>query len=217
MKALPDRKYAVIYADPPWSYGDKGFGKRPDDTSEKGSFAPEAGRYSTMRLDDILMMGDDIKTISGKDCALLLWATSPLLPEAFRVIEAWGFKFKTVAFCWSKVTNTGKEVANLGQWTMGNIEICLLATKGSPKRMIRNIRQLVTAERTEHSKKPDEVRRRIDTLFGPVQKIELFARAAANGWDVWGNEAPEAQEAKTETSQSPIVIHENITQGELYE
>lgn len=181
-------KYQVIYADPPWSYGDKGFGKRPDDVTVKGSFAPEAGRYSTMSLAEIENLGEKIKDIADIDCALLLWATSPLLPEAFRVISAWGFKFKTVAFCWSKITSTGKEVANLGQWTMGNIELCLLATKGSPKRLDRTVRQLVVAERSEHSKKPKEVRQRIEKIFGGVPKVELFARQTSVGWDVWGNE-----------------------------
>ncbi len=185
---MSDKKYNVIYADPPWSYGDKGFGKRPDGAL-KGSFAPEAGRYPTMNQKDIEGMGEWVKSISEKDCALLLWATSPLLPEALETIKAWGFKFKTIAFCWSKITTTGKEVANLGQWTMGNVEICLLATKGSPKRLVRNIRQLVIAERTAHSKKPSEVRKRIDELFGKeTAKIELFAREKFEGWDCWGNE-----------------------------
>jgi N6-adenosine-specific RNA methylase IME4 len=185
---LPDKKYAVIYADPPWAYGDKGFGKRPTDGSVKGSFAPEAGRYGTMLLEDIVAL--PVATIAAKDSALLLWATSPLLPEAMQVMSAWGFKFKTVAFCWSKITSTGKEVANLGQWTMGNVEICLLGTKGSPKRLDRTVRQLVTSARTEHSKKPEEVADRIVRIFGDVPRIELFARRALPGWDCWGNEAP---------------------------
>jgi N6-adenosine-specific RNA methylase IME4 len=180
-------KYKVIYADPPWAYGDKGFGKRPDDETIKGSFAPEAGRYKTMALKDILAL--PVNQIVDENSALLLWATSPLLPEALQTISAWGFKFKTVAFVWSKVTVTGKEVANLGQWTLGNVELCLLGTRGSPVRLVRNVRQLITAERTEHSRKPEEVRHRIETLFGNVPRLELFARGEVLGWDVWGNEA----------------------------
>jgi N6-adenosine-specific RNA methylase IME4 len=188
-------KYGVIYADPPWSYGDKGFGKRPEDGTVKGSFAPEAGRYPTMALAEIAAMhvseiaAMHVSEIAAPDCALLLWATSPLLPEALQIIKAWGFKFKTIAFCWSKITTTGKEVANLGQWTMGNVELCLLGTRGSPTRMRRDIRQLVTAERTEHSRKPKEVRSRIEAIFGEVPKVELFSRGAAPGWDSWGNQA----------------------------
>jgi len=182
----PQKRYAVIYADPPWAYGDKGFGKRPSDGTVKGSFAPEAGRYGTMLLAEIMAL--KVSQIALPDSALLLWATSPLLPEALQTVSAWGFKFKTVAFCWSKLTSTGKEVANLGQWTMGNVELCLLATRGSPKRLDRTVRQLVVAQRTDHSRKPEDVRRRIETIFGDVPRIELFARRPAVGWDVWGNE-----------------------------
>ena len=188
MLMLPQKQYSIIYADPPWSYGDKGFGKRPGDGTVKGSFAPEAGRYTTMPLNEIKSL--PVKQIALPDAALLLWATSPLLPEAFETIAAWGFKFKTVAFCWSKITNSGKEVANLGQWTMGNVELCLLGTKGSPRRLDRTVRQLVIAERTDHSRKPEEVRRRIERIFGDGPRIELFSRISAPGWDAWGNEAP---------------------------
>jgi len=187
MLMLPQKRYSVIYADPPWSYGDKSFGRRPGG-SVKGSFAPEAGRYATMSLNEIKIL--PVNRIALPDAALLLWATSPLLPGALETIAAWGFKFKTVAFCWSKITNSGKEVANLGQWTLGNVELCLLGTKGSPKRLDRTVRQLVTAECTKHSRKPEEVRRRIEAIFGDVPRIELFARNSAPGWDAWGNEAP---------------------------
>lgn len=193
MLMLPQKRYSIIYADPPWSYGDKGFGKRPD-CAVKSSFAPEADRYVTMSLNEIKAL--PVSRIALPNSALLLWATSPLLPEALETIAAWGFKFKTIAFCWSKITNTGREVANLGQWTMGNIELCLLGTKGSPKRLDRTVRQLVTAERTEHSRKPEEVRRRIERIFGDVPRIELFARCATPGWDAWGNEAPTRSKRK---------------------
>lgn len=103
-------------------------------------------------------------------------------------MKAWGFKYKTVAFCWSKRTKNGKDVVNLGRWTLGNVELCLLGVRGKPKRVVKNIRQLVVAERTKHSKKPDEVRQRIVTLMGDIPRIELFAREKKEGWDVWGDE-----------------------------
>jgi len=184
---ISDKKYNVIYADPPWSYSDKGFGKNPNKISIKGSFAPEAGRYETMTLEAIKLL--PVKQISSKDCVLLMWATSPFLPDALDVMKSWGFRFKTVAFCWSKITVTGKEVANLGQWTMGNVELCLLGTRGSPKRLAKNVRQLVIDKRIEHSRKPEEVRKRIEILFGNVPRLEMFARGAIDGWDVWGDEA----------------------------
>jgi len=129
-----------------------------------------------------------IKNIAEKDSVLFLWAVSPMLPEAIEVMKAWGFKYKTLAFCWSKVTKNNKLISNLGRWTMGNVELCLLGVRGKPKRIIKNVKQLVIAERTKHSKKPDEVRDRIVELMGDLPRIELFAREVHNGWDCLGND-----------------------------
>lgn len=129
-----------------------------------------------------------VKDLAKKDSVLFLWATSPLLPEALQTIKSWGFKFKTVAFCWNKQHKSGKWVSNMGRWTMGNIEICLLGVKGKPKRVIKNVKQLVIAERKRHSEKPNEVRERIVELMGDLPRVELFARQKIEGWDVWGNE-----------------------------
>ena len=118
-----------------------------------------------------------------------------------KTIEAWGFKFKTIAFVWVKQTKHGKWVSNLGRWTMGGAEICILATRGKPKRVIKNIKQLVFAERTRHSEKPAEVRNRIVSLMGDLPRIELFARQKTEGWDVWGNEV-----------ESDIIINPPLTQ-----
>ena len=173
-----DKKYNIIYADPPWSYNDRMNGH------SMGALA----HYETQSLEWIKQL--DVSRLAEKDCILFMWAVSPQLPEALDVMKAWGFKFKTVAFCWSKTTKTGKFVSNLGKWTMGNVELCLLGIKGSPNkfRIDKTIKQLVVAERTQHSKKPDEVRKRIVQGFGDISRIELFARQYAEGWDCWGNE-----------------------------
>lgn len=173
-----DKKYNIIYADPPWSYNDKMHGH---------SFGVES-QYQTMPLEWIYNL--DVQRIAEKDCILFLWAVSPQLPEAIETMTRWGFKFKTIAFCWSKTTKTGKFVTNLGRWTMGNVELCLLGVKGSPNRfrIDKTVKQLVVAERTIHSKKPDEVRKRIVQGFGDIPRIELFARQYSDGWDCWGNE-----------------------------
>lgn len=173
------KKYKIIYADPPWSY---------KDTQQSGgtAFFGASVRYPTMNNLSIAEL--PIKDLTDKDCALFLWATSPLLPEALLTMEKWGFKFKTLAFCWNKKTKTGKWVSNMGRWTMGNVELCFLATKGKPQRVIKNVKQLVIAERTTHSRKPDEVRNRIVELMGDLPRIELFAREKTEGWDVFGNE-----------------------------
>jgi N6-adenosine-specific RNA methylase IME4 len=180
------KKYQIIYADPPWSYNDKMAGH---------SFSLDH-EYETQSLDWIKQMPLGLET--DKDCTLFLWVVSPLLDEAFEVIKAWGFKYKTVAFVWSKRHASGVPVKNLGRWTMGNVEMCLLATKGHPQRVSKNVRQLVEDYRAEHSRKPDEVRRRIVELMGDVPRIELFARDKGDkdlwnrnrldGWDAWGNE-----------------------------
>jgi N6-adenosine-specific RNA methylase IME4 len=145
--------------------------------------------YAVMGIDEICSM--PVRDIAAMDSVLFLWCVSPQIPEALRVINAWGFKFVTVAFCWSKLTSTGKEAHNLGRWTLGNVELCLLARRGKISREARNIRQLVVAPRARHSAKPPEVRDRIVRLMGDIPRVELFARARCPGWISWGNELEE--------------------------
>lgn len=167
--------YQIIYADPPWRYDQKGV----EGAAER--------HYSTMSLEDICRL--PIKSISAKDSILFLWATFPQLPAALQVISAWGFKYKTVAFLWLKKNRKADSwFFGLGFWTRGNAEVCLLATRGHPKRKSANIHQFIISPIEAHSKKPDIVRDRIVELAGDVPRIELFARQMTPGWDVWGNE-----------------------------
>ena len=124
----------------------------------------------------------DVGRIAAEDAALFMWATD--------VFEAWGFRYVTVAFVWSKKTINGKNVQNLAPWTLKNCELCLFGTRGrmAQYKQKNNVPQLVEAVRGRHSEKPEEVRRRIEQLFGDVPRIELFARRYAPGWDCWGNE-----------------------------
>jgi site-specific DNA-methyltransferase (adenine-specific) len=140
-----------------------------------------------MSINDICNL--PIDSISNPNCVLLLWAIDPMLPQAFKVIESWGFKYKTVAFTWAK-TNKKSEgfFTGLGYWTRGNPEMCLLATRGKPKRISKSVKQLVVDRRREHSRKPDRIRDDIVQLCGDVSRIELFARQKTEGWDSWGNE-----------------------------
>ena len=118
-----------------------------------------------------------------------MWATFPQLPEALRLIEAWGFTYKSVAFVWLKKNRKADSwFYGLGFWTRANAEICLLATRGRPKRAARDVKQVILSHVERHSQKPEEARRRIEALMGDVPRIELFARASPPGWDVWGNE-----------------------------
>ena len=130
-----------------------------------------------------------VADLAAPDSALFLWATFPQLPEALRLIEAWGFNYKSVAFVWLKKNKKADSwFYGLGFWTRGNAEICLLATRGHPKRANAGVHQVILSHIEEHSKKPEEARSRIVRLMGDVPRIELFARSRAPGWDVWGNE-----------------------------
>ena len=140
-----------------------------------------------MKLSDICAL--PVADIAAGDCALFLWATYPNLQEAFEVIKAWGFTYKTVAFTWVKRNKQSPGwFAGLGHWTRANAEICLLAAKGRPKRISKSVRQIIDAPIERHSKKPDEARSRIVELMGDLPRVELFAREKADGWDVFGNE-----------------------------
>jgi site-specific DNA-methyltransferase (adenine-specific) len=128
-----------------------------------------------------------INNLLAPDCALFLWVTDPLLPEDFKVMEAWGFRFVTVAFYWVKLNKNGTPWFGLGHYTRGNPEQCLLGLRGRPKRLVKYVPKLIMSQRREHSRKPDEQYDRIMRLYnGPY--LELFARHKWPGWDVWGNE-----------------------------
>ena len=168
-------KYNIIYADPPWHY-----------ESGKVQGAAE-NHYPTMSIDNLCAL--PVAELTAKDCALFLWAPFPQLPEALRLIKAWGFQYKTVAFVWLKRNRKNPTwFYGLGYWTRGNAEICLLATKGKPKRQSAGVHQFIISPIEQHSKKPDEARQKILALMGDLPRLELFARQKAPGWDVWGNE-----------------------------
>lgn len=172
------KKYGVILCDPPWAYrvwSGKGLGR----TAES--------HYPTMGLDALRAL--PVGELAAKDCALFLWVTFPTLRDAFSVLDAWGFTYKTVAFVWVKQNRrTPSLFWGLGHWTRANVELCLLAVRGSPRRQSAAVHQVILSPVEEHSKKPDAVRDRIVALLGDLPRVELFARQTAPGWDVWGNE-----------------------------
>ena len=175
------KKYKIIYADPPWRYDQK----RLQGAAEK--------HYATMNINDMCAL--PINNLADSDCVLFLWVTFPMLPDALKLIEAWGFEYKTVAFVWLKKNKKSPSwFYGLGFWTRGNAEICLLAKRGNPKRCSTSVHQLIISPVEQHSKKPDITRDRIVELMGDVPRIELFARQKTEGWDVWGNETPDSVE-----------------------
>jgi N6-adenosine-specific RNA methylase IME4 len=172
------KKYECLYADPPYSY--RVWGK-------KGSGRTAENHYPTMRLQDICAL--PVAGIAADNSILFLWATYPQLQEAMKIIEAWSFEYRTVAFTWVKRNKKSDGwFVGLGHYTRANAEVCLLATRGRPRRVSKSVRQVIDAPIERHSKKPDEARKRIVELMGDVPRIELFAREKADGWDVFGNE-----------------------------
>jgi N6-adenosine-specific RNA methylase IME4 len=168
-------KYGAILADPPWHWQArslKGEGRSPG--------------YKRMDLAAIKSM--PIAEMAADDSVLFLWAIDTMLPPAFEVIEAWGFTYKTVAFTWIKTNSASPGFfTGLGYWTRCNPEQCLLATRGRPQRLHKDVQQLIVAPRREHSRKPGEVRARIQRLV-PGPYLELFARESTPDWDTHGDE-----------------------------
>jgi N6-adenosine-specific RNA methylase IME4 len=165
-----DKKYRVIYADPPWSYNDR---------QDTGMLGGAVKHYTTMPLNDIC----DLPVPSADNAVLFMWVTSPLLEDSFKVINAWGFKYKS-SFVWDKVAH------NMGHYNSVRHEFLLIATKGSCTPDVKRLfDSVVSIERTEHSRKPKEFRDMIDTLYPIGNRLEMFAREAPDGWDVWGNMA----------------------------
>lgn len=176
---LPDKRYHILYADPPWFYNQKQFDKDRGKPTSAAEF-----HYPTVRVET--MAEWDIPSICEDDCLLYMWATSPLLKDALFLGEAWGFEYKTIVFVWDKLSK------NSGNYTMSNCEVVLLFKKGRiPKpRGARNVQQLHAHKSRRHSEKPDLFRKLIEMMFPTQSKIELFARQRFEGWDVWGNEVP---------------------------
>lgn len=175
-----DKKYTIIYADPPWAY---------KVWSNNGNGRSAESHYNTMKIEEIINMKDTIQKISDENCVLFLWVTFPCLLEGLKTLNEWGFKYKTCGFTWvkrNKVSDTW--FFGLGHWTRANAELCLIATKGTIKKISSKVPQIVDTRIEEHSKKPAIVRDRIVELIGDYPRIELFARQTADGWDCWGNE-----------------------------
>lgn len=185
---LPRGHYKAILADPPWAF--KTF---------SGDAVPARGDqpYSTLSIDQICAL--PVADIAADDCVLFMWTCWPVLRDCFRVVDAWGFKYKTCGFSWMKAdpyrlfADDKTPFAGMGYWTRANTEPCLLATRGKPRRINADVRQGIISPRREHSRKPDEIHGRVERLVaGPY--LELFGRQSRPGWDVWGNESTKFDE-----------------------
>lgn len=173
--ALP--RYQVIYADPPWPYSNE----------QSGDPARGGTGYPRMEMRDLRAL--PVWRLAAPDCALFLWTTGPKVAESRHgeLFAAWGFRGVTRAFTWIKLNPSGVGLkSGLGYWTNGNAEDVYLGVRGHPKRVAKNVKQVIEWPVSNHSAKPAEVRDRIVQLMGDVPRIELFARERAEGWDATG-------------------------------
>jgi len=185
MIPFPNKKYQIIYADPPWEYKESGSGNRVVNS-----------KYPTMDIENIKNL--PVKSICDDTCILWLWVTFPRLEQGLEVINAWGFKYYGLGFDWVKMTKDNNLAWGMGYYTRQNTEICLIGVKQNRiKPKVRNILSIVQYPRMEHSKKPKIIRDKIVAICGDLPRIELFARPPKDrlfeddsyrGWDVWGNE-----------------------------
>lgn len=206
-EGLPRQHFGAILADPPWRFNVWSGTEVVQARDSKSTYKPASVHYRTMSIEELcaLPVGD----LVAPDCVLFVWVCWPTLLEAIDLVEAWGFKYKTCAFNWTKAHAGQVEMfqddietyMGMGYWTRANTEPCLLATRGKPKRLDAGVRQAIIAPKREHSRKPDGVHASIQRLVaGPY--LELFARQQRPGWTVWGNQtdrfAP-AQQSPSET------------------
>lgn len=186
---LPPGPFGSILADPPWSF--MTYGKKRT-IPHRGA----AEHYLTMTAEDMRAL--PVASVAARNCALFMWVVDSHLAEAVDLGRAWGFDFKTIAFIWAKTSKRNAQFGfyppetthriGMGYWTRKQAEVCLLFTRGKPRRIGKGVRQIIEAPRREHSRKPDETHLRIQQLVsGPY--LELFAREARPGWAVWGNQA----------------------------
>jgi N6-adenosine-specific RNA methylase IME4 len=177
--AAADFRAGVIYADPPWKFVTR---------SERGEGRSANQHYRTEALDLIRQL--PVEQLAADDCVLFMWVVDWCPAQALEVVEAWGFRHKTTAFSWAKQNPSG-EGWHMGQgyWTRANPETCWLCTRGNPKRLYDDVRQLIVSPVMEHSRKPDAIYDRIERLAeGPF--LELYARHERPGWVSWGDQVP---------------------------
>jgi len=177
---IQNKKYDVIYADPPWDYG-----KMKERKKEHRGGNPQS-HYQTMSIEDICSL--PINEISKDDSCLFLWVTNPKIQLGFEVVKSWGFKYQTM-ITWVKIDNSGKPINNgMGFYFRGSTEHILFATKGKFK-IPPNLRSpnIIMSRRDSHSKKPIETYNLIEKVTNG-DKLELFARNKRDNWDVFGNE-----------------------------
>ena len=187
-------KYGAILADPPWRFATWNKATAVQKRGSKTAYFASVAHYSTMTMPEMTAL--PVADIAARDCVLFMWIVWPMLSDAMALISAWGFEYKTCAFAWMKADASQVDLFAdaitprmlMGYWTRANSEVCLLATRGKPKRQHADVRQGIVEPVRDHSRKPDCIHDRIERLVaGPY--VELFARQSTRpGWEFWGNE-----------------------------
>jgi len=173
------KKYNIIYADPPWSFNNKNTGG----SMKSGA----ANKYDVMSIDDIKKL--PIDEIADDNCVLIMWYVGSQPQEAIDLVKAWGFTIKNMnGFVWIKLTKKLLAFFGMGFWTRAGSESAIIAVKGKPKPLNKNIRAVRHEVVGKHSEKPAAFRNDIVDLCGDLPRVELFARDKAEGWSCWGNE-----------------------------
>lgn len=191
------KKYKTIYADPPWQFQNR-----------TGKVAPEhkrLNRYETMSLEEI--MGLPVGQAADEKCHLYLWVPNALLPDGLRVMEAWGFTYKTNVV-WEKVRKDGMpDGRGVGFYFRNVTELLLFGIKGENNRTLdagRSQVNLIRSMKREHSRKPDEFIPLIESCSN-APFLELFARGIRKNWDMWGDQAIEDYEPDWSTYSNHTV------------
>ncbi len=179
------KKYEIIYADPPWETGYL----KEKKTGTKGYDLP----YNTMTVEEIMAL--PIRWIAADKAILFMWVIDRFIPVVEDIMQAWGFKYKTLGYVWhKKAKHTKGENAIMSRYGHKSVELCFIGVKGGCIVENPTVKQFLSVPKREHSRKPDEIRKRIIQLCGDRPRIELFSRQKLEGWDAWGDQVPKEEQ-----------------------
>lgn len=208
-EGLPRGHFACIAADPPWNFKSR----TPLTAQNAGARRDAEKHYPVMPIADIAAM--PVSELAARDAHLFLWTTGPFLRASFDVMDGWGFNYSGIGFVWVKAKKThGRQLElmssadiertfflGLGHTTRKNCEFVLLGRRGSPKRLAKDVRELIFSPLREHSRKPDEFFQRVERYCdGP--RLELFSREEREGWTAWGNQTEKFQKGALPASEA---------------
>ena len=184
MIPFPNKKYNIIYADPPWQY------------KRNGNHSAES-RYNVMSLDAIKNL--PVNNIAEDNSHLYMWVTNPFISEGLEVCKSWGFEYKTL-ITWVKTYKDGSPIMGMGYYFRGSTEHIIFGVKGKKLCNNKNTKNIFFNMQRQHSQKPDSVKDMIVNCSGDLSRIELFAREETDGWDCWGNDTKKFNKAYNQKS-----------------